>query len=105
MRWVGSPRRRAHIAEAVAEMGHRALSVTEPDELLETALQVAVDVLQTDYGTALRQLPDGRLRVAVELGDQALPAGTILPLAAHRSYALRVVETGEPFSSSDLRTD
>ncbi len=96
---------RAIIAETVAGLGQKALSVTEPDELLQAALRVAVNVLNTDYGTALRRLPDGRLRVAAELGPDALPAGTIIPLAQSRSYALWVVESGMPLVSSDLRRD
>lgn len=96
---------RATVAEAVAQLGQQALTVTEPDELLQAALQVAVDVLHTDYGTALRRLPDGRLRVAAELGPDSLPAGTIIPLAKSGSYALHVVESGEPLVSSDLRRD
>jgi len=106
MRWPNrSLRQRAAVAEAVAHLGRQALSVTEPDELLRAALQVAVDVLRTDYGTALRRLPDGRLRVAAELGPQALPAGTVIALARSGSYALHVVESGEPLVSSDLRSD
>jgi len=96
---------RAAVAEAVAHLGRQALSVTEPDELLRAALQVAVDVLHTDYGTALRRLPDGRLRVAAELGPHALPAGTVIAVAQSGSYALHVVESGEPLVSADLRSD
>ena len=96
---------RAVIAEAVAQLGQRALTVSEPDELLSAALTVAVRVLHTEYGTALRRLPDGRLVVAAELGPDSLPAGTIIPLAAAGSYALHVVESGVPFVSSDLRRD
>ena len=106
MRGLGrSLQQRATVAEAVAQLGQQALTVTEPDELLQAALQVAVDVLRTDYGTALRRLPDGRLRVAAELGPDSLPAGTVIPLAKSGSYALHVVESGEPLVSSDLRRD
>ncbi len=96
---------RAVIAEAVAQLGHQALVVSKPDELLSAALGVAVRVLRTEYGTALRRLPDGRLVVADELGPDSFPAGTIIPLATRGSYALHVVETGMPFVSSDLRRD
>ena len=92
-----SLRQRATVAEAVAQLGQQALSVTEPDELLKAALTVAVDVLHADYGTALRRLPDGRLKVAAELGPDSLPSGTILQLAPDRSYALHVIESGVPF--------
>ena len=100
-----SLRRRAAVAEAVADLGQQALSVSEPDDLLRAALLVAIDVLKTDYGTALRRLPDGALRVAAEVGIDPLPPGTLLPLAEDRSYALRVVDTARPFTSSDLRVD
>ena len=100
-----SLRQRATVAEAVAQLGQQALSVTEPDELLKAALTVAVEVLHSDYGTALRRLPDGRLKVAAELGPDSLPSGTILQLAQERSYALHIVESGAPFRSPDLRRD
>ena len=100
-----SLRQRATIAEAVAQLGQRALRVTEPDELLRAALKVAVDVLHTDFGTALRRLPDGRLRVAEEVGKDSLPAGTVLPLAPSGSYALHVMESGRPLVSADLRRE
>jgi len=98
-------RRRAVVAEAVAELSHRALAADEPDALLREALRVAVDVTGADYGTAVRRLPDGGMRVAQELGPEPLPPGTILPVAPQRSYVMRIVETGEPFVSADLRTD
>jgi len=97
--------RRARVAEALAELGRRALSATEPDELLQSALTEAMDLLGTDYGTAVRRLPDGRLRVAAELGPDAMPVGHILTLASSGSYALHVLDSGEPFASTDLRTD
>lgn len=103
-----SPRRlrqRVDLAEAVADLSHGALSANHPDELLRESLQVAVDLIGADYGTAVRRLPDGRLRVAKELGSQPLAPGTILRLSPDRSYILRIVETGEPFVSVDLRRD
>jgi len=100
-----SSHQRAVVAEAVARLGQQALSAPEPDELLQAALCVAVDVVHADYGTALRRLPDGRLRVAAELGPDALPAGTVIPVAKSGSYALQVVESGEPLVSADLRRD
>jgi diguanylate cyclase (GGDEF)-like protein len=100
-----SLRQRARVAEAVAQLGQQALTVTEPDELLEAALTVAVDVLKSDYGTALHLLPDGRFKVAAELGPESMPSGSILQLAPTRSYALHVVESGLPFVSTDLRKD
>lgn len=96
---------RASIAEAVAALGQQALRVTEPDELLTAALRVATDVLGTDYGTALRRLPDGRLRVAEELGPASMAVGAIIPLAPSGSYAMRVIESHEPFVSYDLRRE
>ncbi len=96
---------RTVIAEAVAQLGQQALTVSEPDELLSAALGVAVRVMHAEYGTALRRLPDGRLVVAGELGPDSLPTGTIIELASHGSYALHVIETGTPFVSSDLRRD
>jgi diguanylate cyclase (GGDEF)-like protein len=98
-------RRRAVVAEAVADLSQRALSADQPDALLREALRVAVEVTGADYGTAVRRLPDGRMRVAQELGPEPLPPGTILPLAPQRSYVMRIVETGEPFVSADLRAD
>jgi len=97
--------RRAVIAEGVARLGQRALTVSEPDELLSAALTVAVQVLHTEFGTALRRLPDGRLMVAAELGPESLPTGTIIPLAPSGSYALHVIDSGVPMASSDLRRD
>jgi diguanylate cyclase (GGDEF)-like protein len=93
------------VAEAVAELSHWALSADQPDELLREALRVAVEVIGSDYGTAVRRLPDGRMRVAHEVGPEPVPAGTVLSLAAERSYVLAVVESGEPFVSADLRDD
>jgi diguanylate cyclase (GGDEF)-like protein len=98
-------RRRAVVAEAVAELSHRALTADQPDALLRAALRVAVEVTGADYGTAVRRLPDGAMRVAQELGPEPLPPGTILPVAPRRSYVMRIVETGEPFVSADLRAD
>jgi diguanylate cyclase (GGDEF)-like protein len=100
-----SLQRRALVAEAVAQLGQEALSATEPDELLQKALEAAVSLLETDYGTALRRLPDGRLRVAAELGPDAIPAGVVLTLAQSGSYALRVVNSGMAIASTDLRSD
>lgn len=105
-RFTSGLRRRAVLAEAVADLGHRALGARQPDALLREGLRVAVEVIGADYGTAVRRLPDGALRVAQELGPQPLPPGTNLPLAPpDRSYALRVVQTGQPFVSRDLRHD
>lgn len=101
----GVLRRRMVVAEAVADLSHRALSAHEPDDLLRESLQVALDVLGADYGTAVRRLPDGRLRVAKELGPEPLPPGTILSPAAHQSYIMQVIETGLPMASVDLRED
>lgn len=98
-------RQRARVAEAVAQLGQQALTVTEPDELLEAALTVAVDVLQSDYGTALHLLPSGQFKVAAELGPESMKTGTILELAPSRSYAMHVIESGMPFVSTDLRND
>jgi diguanylate cyclase (GGDEF)-like protein len=104
-RLARSLHRRARVAEAVAKLGRKALAATEPDELLQTALGEAMGLLETEYGTALRRLPDGRLRVAAELGPDAMPAGHVLTLASSGSYALHVLNSGEPFTSADLRTD
>jgi diguanylate cyclase (GGDEF)-like protein len=93
------------LAEAVAELSQRALRADEPDQLLRESLQVAVDLTGADYGTAVRRLPNGRLRVAQELGPHPLPPGTILEPHPDRSYLLRVVSTGQPFFSSDLAHD
>jgi diguanylate cyclase (GGDEF)-like protein len=97
--------RRTVVAEAVAELGHRALSATEPDELLREALRVLVDVVGADYGTALRQLPDGQAVVAAEIGEDPVAPGTILLLASSDSYARRVLDSGQPFVSEDLSRD
>ncbi|HYO39087.1 MAG TPA: sensor domain-containing phosphodiesterase [Nocardioidaceae bacterium] len=102
---MGRLRRRVDLAEAVAELSQRALRADEPDALLRESLQVAVELTGADYGTAVRRLPDGRLRVAHELGPQPLPPGTILQPHRERSYLLRVVSTGQPFLSSDLAND
>jgi diguanylate cyclase (GGDEF)-like protein len=98
-------RRRVAVAEAVAKLSHQALSADQPDQLLRESLRVAIHVIGADYGTAIRRLPDGKLRVAEELGPQPLPPGTILPLSVDRSYVMRVIETGEPFLSADLSRD
>ena len=98
-------RRRTVVAEAVAELGHLALSATEPDELLREAIRVLVDVVDADYGTALRQLPDGRTAVAAELGPDPIAPGTVLLLASSDSYAGRVLSSGRPFLSDDLGQD
>ena len=97
--------RRTLVAEAVAELGRRALSVTEPDELLGEALSVAVDLMGSDYGTALRKLPDGRVQVAAEVGPEPLPAGTDLLLADSGSYARHILLSQQPFVSEDLSSD
>ncbi len=104
-RLPGRLRRRVVLAEAVAELSHWALTASQPDELLEESLRVAVEIIGADYGTAVRRLPDGRLRVARELGPQPFAPGTILPVSLERSYVLRVIETGQPFASADLRCD
>ena len=104
-RLTAALRRRAVVAEALAELSHLALSADDPDDLLREALRVAVTVTGADYGTAVRRLPDGRMRLAHELGPQAFAPGTILPIAPERSYVMRVVESGEPFVSADLRHD
>ncbi len=104
-RLPGRLRRRVVLAEAVAELSHWALTASQPDELLEESLRVAVEIIGADYGTAVRRLPDGRLRVARELGPQPFAPGTILSVSPDRSYVLRVIETGQPLVSSDLRCD
>ena len=98
-------RRRVALAEAVAELSHRALGAAQPDDLLRESLRVAMSVVGADYGTAVRRLPDGSMRVAQEFGPMPLPPGTLLPLAPDRSYLVRVCESGDPFVSSDLRRD
>jgi hypothetical protein len=105
VRRPGELRRRAVVAEAVAELSHWGLSADQPDELLREALRVAVEVIGSDYGTAVRRLPDGRMRVAHEVGPEPMPTGTVLHLAEERSYVLAVVDSGEPFVSADLRHD
>lgn len=97
--------RQLQVAEAVAELGRRALNTDEPDELLGEALQLATAVIGCDYGTALRRLPGGELGVAAEIGPVPLPPDTVLPIAARNSYAMRVVESPVPFISGDLRSD
>ena len=97
--------RRTVVAEAVAELGHRALSATEPDELLREALRVLCEVVGADYGTALRQLPNGHTAVAAELGPDPIAPGTILLLASSDSYARRVLDSGRPFVAEDLASD
>ena len=101
----GHLRRRIVVAESVAELSHKALTAEQPDALLRESLQMAIEVIGADYGTAVRRLSHGQLRVAHELGPEPLPPGTLLPLAPERSYVLRVIETGRPFSSHDLRCD
>jgi diguanylate cyclase (GGDEF)-like protein len=93
------------LAESVAELSHQALRAEQPDALLRESLQMAIEVIGADYGTAVRRLPHGQLRVAHELGPQPLPPGFLLPIASERSYVLRVIETGQPFASHDLRSD
>ena len=93
------------MAEAVAELSHQALTAEKPDDLLRQSLQVAVDVIGTEYGTAVRRLPDGELRVALELGPEPMLPGDTLPLARKKSYILTVVESGQPLVSPDLRHD
>jgi len=97
--------RRASVAEAIAALSHRTLAAEQPDELLSEALKVAVEVTRAEYGSAVRRLPDGRMRLAQELGPQPLAPGTILPLAPQGSYILQVVESGQAFVSADLRSD
>jgi diguanylate cyclase (GGDEF)-like protein len=101
----GRLRRRVAVAEAVAELSHQALTAEKPDDLLRQSLQVAVDVIGAEYGTALRRLPNGELRVAQELGPEPMQPGDVLPLAREKSYVLTVVETGKPLASEDLRHD
>lgn len=93
------------ILEAVAELGQRALTTEEPDDLLAEALRLATSVIGCDYGTALRRLPTGDLRVAAEIGPDPLPRDTVLPIAARNSYALHVVQSQKTFVSGDLRSD
>jgi diguanylate cyclase (GGDEF)-like protein len=64
-----------------------------------------VESLKSDYGTAIRLLPSGEMRVAAELGPQAFAAGTVLRLAPDGSYARSVLASGKPFASVDLRSD
>ena len=89
----------------MAELSHQALTAVQPEELLRRSLQMAIELIGADYGTAVRRHPDGQLSVAHELGPDPLAPGTVLPLAAERSYVLRVIGTGEAFTSSDLRRD
>jgi diguanylate cyclase (GGDEF)-like protein len=100
-----TPERRATVAEAVAELAQRALQAAKPEDLLREALMIAVTVMGADYGTALRQLPDGGMQVAGEMGPYPIATGTVLPIAPARSYSLEVVTSGRPFLSGDLRTD
>ena len=97
--------RRLVLAEAVARLSHGALRADAPDALLCELLSVAVETIGTDYGTAVRLLPDGGLRLAKELGPRPMSEGTILPVAPKRSYVRQVIETGEPFLADDLRSD
>ena len=105
LRRLGPLRRRVVVAEAVAELSHQALTAVQPEELLRRSLQMAIELIGADYGTAVRRHPDGQLSVAHELGPEPLAPGTVLPLAAERSYVLRVIGTGEAFTSADLRRD
>lgn len=97
--------RRTAIAEAVAQLGTRALGVEEPDALLVEALQVAIEVVGCDYGTAIRVLPDGQIRIAAEYGPQPMTAGTVVALDKNKSYVRYVLESKQAFVSSDLRSD
>lgn len=98
-------RRHQVLTEAVSELGKRALSVEEPDELLGEALRVAMDSIGADYGTALRRLDGDRVRVAAEIGPDPLPAGVLLPLASSQSYIMSVLESGQPVVCADVRDD
>jgi diguanylate cyclase (GGDEF)-like protein len=102
---AGGLRRRLLLAEAIADLSRRCLGADEPDELLRECLRVAMEAVGADYGTAVRLLPDDRMRVAEELGPDPLPQGTLLPLAARGSYLRKVIESGEPVVSSDLGDD
>jgi diguanylate cyclase (GGDEF)-like protein len=104
-RGIGHLRRRVVLAEAVAELSHKALTADQPDELLRESLQIALDVVGVEYGTAVRRLSYDELRVAQEIGPDPLPRGAILPLAPERSYIMTVVESERPFVSADLRCD
>ncbi len=104
-RVVHRARRHQRLNEAVAELGRRALSVQEPDELLGEALRVAVEAIGADYGTAIRRLEGDTARLAAEVGPDPLPQGTLLPLDPTHSYVKTVMENGDSFISADLRID
>lgn len=98
-------RRHQLLTESVGELGKRALSVEQPDELLTQALRVAMQAIGADYGTALRHLDGNRVRVAAEIGPDPTPQGSLLPIAESGSYIMHVLATGQPLVSPDVRND
>jgi signal transduction histidine kinase len=90
----------------LAEMGRRALSGTDIDELLQEATRLVALGLETRFCKILQYLPEqGRLlvRAGVGWGDNVIGVATLgADLGSPAGYALH---TGKPVISNDLSTE
>lgn len=105
-RAVGVAEARAAQQAAVVELGRRALSRVDLDELMASAVRAVTECLRTDYASVL-QLRPGGAELVVRAGDgwtDGVVGATTVP-AGRGSHAGYTVLVGEPVIVEDLAVE
>lgn len=89
----------------VAELGRRALTGTEPSQLMGEAVEFVRSGLGVEYANVLELLPDGRLLFQAGAGWAEVLAGHSVTVAADAVSATRVLLSQTPLVVEDLRAD
>lgn len=90
---------------AVAELGRRALTGTEPPQLMGEAVELVRSNLGVEYANVLELLPEGRLLFQAGVGWQEGLVGRAGTEAANAIPATEVLLSQAPLIVEDLRAD
>jgi len=95
--------RERRLGTFVVELARWLLAAPETQLLLRYTLQSLMELVEAQGAFVALKQPDGELRVSPALGDAARVEG--LALGLESSATGRVVRSGEPIITSDLRTE
>jgi signal transduction histidine kinase len=90
---------------AVAELGRRALTGTEPPQLMREAVELVRSNLGVEYANVLELLPEGRLLFQAGVGWKEELVGQAATEAASAVPATHMLLSQTPLIVEDLRTD
>ena len=94
--------RRDRVLEAARRISQNIFQYTEVDELVETALRVALEEVGTDAGSVLLADPEAkRLVFYYSIGEKPVPRGTAIPW--DRGIVGQVFQSGEPVIIGDVK--